>query len=59
MEASTFGERYSARQHELPIKSYRLHVSMLLSAIAQLVLNYREFPAGSDSGFILVIYDSW
>ena len=59
METSTFGERYNARHHELPIKSYHRRVPMFRTTEAQLVPNYGEFPVGSEFSFRLVIYDSW
>ena len=59
METSTFGERYNAQHHKLPIKSYRCRVPMFCSAIAQLVSNYGELPAGSEFSLRLAIYDSW
>ena len=51
---STFGERYNAWHHKLPIKSYHHCVPMFRSAIAQLVPNYGEFPVGSEFSFGLV-----
>ena len=43
---------------KLPMNFYRHRALMFHCAIVPLVPNYREFPAGSESGFRLVIYSS-